>query len=51
MDLLREHEIANDPNHTAGKGPDNNEIRLESLKANPVAETTIEELLADIESK
>ena len=43
--------MANDDTHTAGKGMDNNEIRLESLRANPVAETTIRDLLKDIERK
>ena len=51
MDLFREHEIANDDSQTAGKGMDNNEIRLESLRHNPVAETTIRDLLKDIEGK
>ena len=51
MDLFREHELANDETHTAGKGMDNNEIRLERLRATPVAETAIRDLLKDIERK
>ena len=51
MDLFREYEVAQDADETIGKGPDNTEARLELLKREIVAETTIADLERDIRRK
>lgn len=51
MDLFREYEVAQDTDETVGKGLDNTEARLELLKREIVAETTIADLERDIRRK
>ena len=48
MDTFREYDVARDANDTVGKGPDNTEARIELLKREQIATTTIADLERDI---
>ena len=48
MDIFREYDVTRDASETVGKGPDNTEARLELLKKEQIAATTIADLERDI---
>ena len=48
MDTFREYDVARDASETVGKGPDNTEARLELLKRDQIAATTVADLEQDV---